>query len=388
MLICSKGAPECHRSDEFLEQSKLNVKPSIDIWSFGGVCSEAAVWVVLGMSGLTEYRNRRQQEICEMDTSQDGSCFHDGENVLKTVESMHDRLLKRGEIRPGDHVTKAVIDHMISNMLTELPDTRQNAHWLWKKCRYILREAQLELKLSSSRTSLGRIEPMTNEAQFFTQNISNMPPQTLQEVLQPYNGNSHPHGPPPHTPRYSSNPQVHGRPLPTKDTLMRRSDTWHEHSTNTDLAPGPTHGSSSSRINDHHSNYQEQSEAHATASDETAVGHGEHDWQGVNNFRYGPLNGSRKVNSRESVLASHQKKDDHSPPGTGSGAPPRPNMTAAGPPSLKTKPSKPYLSYKVAKEIRERHANLQPAEQNLLNDLRSCKFLPCDICFTANGSFF
>lgn len=292
MLICSKGAPECHRSDEFLEQSKLNVKPSVDIWSFGGVCSEAAVWVVLGMSGLTEYRNRRQQEICEMDTSQDGSCFHDGENVLKTVESMHDRLLKRGEIRPEDHVTKAVIDHMISNMLTELPDTRQNALWLWKKCQSILREAQLELKKSSLRKSSGRIEPMADEAQFFTQNISNMPPQTLQER------NSHPHGPPPLNPRYSSNTQVHGRPLPTKDTLMRRSDTWHEHGTNTDLAPG-------------------------------------------------------------------QRPPLESPPLL-----PRSNMPAAGPPNLKTKPSKPYLSYKVAKDIRERHANLQPAEQNLLNDLK------------------
>ena len=133
-LICLIGAPECFRGDESLEHIELKVKPLIDIWSFGGVCSEAAVWVVLGKAGLDQYRLQREEEIRDKHTSQDGRCFHDGENILVTVKNMHDRLLKQGEIRPSDHVTGPVLDQMVVYMLEEDPDGRNDARWHQKKC--------------------------------------------------------------------------------------------------------------------------------------------------------------------------------------------------------------------------------------------------------------
>jgi hypothetical protein len=450
-LICSKGAPECHRSDEFLEQSKLNVKPSIDIWSFGGVCSEAAVWVVLGMSGLIDYRRRRQQEICEKGTLQDGSCFHDGEKVLETVEAMHSRLLKRGEVRPGDHVTRPVLDQMVTSMLEEDPDGRQNAIWLWKRSQRILKEAQSELEEPNQQTTPKQVDSMVNKAQFFGLNMPETPPPTSHGAAQHYNRNSHPHGPPPNYPQYSSNFHPPELPSSVKQSPNRRSDTWHEHSTKPDMAPGPLYGSPSSPIAtrqplgaspplDMYHGFQEQAEIHDAASDESATGRGEKTWQNVNRLSYSPPDGSKDVNFLEGASVPRQGIRDFSPPETESGArvrhaqqtrgdagpallpfrdggafrlplesnpshgkaattsmgyepsrptigitsdkanqrsppktpplPPMANTTVAEPPAQMPKPEKPYLSFKVAKQIRERRGVLPREAQDLLNDLR------------------
>lgn len=321
-LIFLKGAPECHRSDEFLEQSKLNVKPLIDIWSFGGVCSEAAVWVVLGISGLIDYRGRRQQEICEKGTSQDGSCFHDGEKVLKTVEAMHNRLVKGGEVRPGDHVTKCVLDQMVTSMLEEDPDGRQNTIWLWKRSQKILKEAQLELKKSNKQTALIQVNPKFNndKAQLFRLNKPEITTPASHGAAQPYNQNHFAHGPPPNYPQYNSN-----FPLPS------RSDTRHEHSTKPDIAPSPLHGSPSPPIAirqppgaspplDTYPVLQEQTKFHATASDETATLHGEKSWQNVNPVSYSPLNGSRDSSPLKSASVPRLGICDLSLPETETGA--------------------------------------------------------------------
>lgn len=148
-LICSKGAPECHRGDEFLEQTKLNVKPSADIWSFGAVCSEAAVWVVLGRSGLAHYRDQRKRKIYERGTLQDGSCFHDSEKILKTVDDMHNRLLRGDKVRSKDHVTITVLDNLVTFMLEEKPEGRLDAVQLWIRSQKVLGKVKLELQESN-----------------------------------------------------------------------------------------------------------------------------------------------------------------------------------------------------------------------------------------------
>ena len=238
-LTLSEGAPECYRSDEFLEQIRVNVRPSVDIWSFGGVCSEAAVWIVLGTSGLDEYRYRRQQEIIAKDTLQDGSCFHDGEKVLETVEAMHQCLSGREEVRQRDHVTKPILDHMVTSMLEVDPEVRQNAIWLWKKWQKILREAQSELGVSHQPYTPYQKDSAVAKAQIIGQNSPDIHQQTSHKAVEPSDGNPHPntHSPPPNYPQYSSNFQKPGRPS-GKEVHMGRSDTWHEHNTRPNMTVG------------------------------------------------------------------------------------------------------------------------------------------------------
>ena len=228
-LMFPKGAPECHRSDEFLEQTKLNVKPLIDIWSFGAVCSEAAVWVVLGMSGLNMYRHQRKQEICERGTTQDGSCFHNGEVVLQTVKDMHQRLLTMGEIRPGDHVTKPVLDHMVRYMLHEDPDMRDDALKLWKNSKRILEEAEKKVEKLYQQIPPRDSYPVGGNSQDYGRIMPTTPPANSHEIGQASHDNTpHAHGPPPkNRPRHSSNNATPGWPPFPEQRLYRRSGTWH-----------------------------------------------------------------------------------------------------------------------------------------------------------------
>lgn len=230
-LMCSKGAPECHRSDEFLEQTRLDVKPSIDIWSFGGVCSEAAVWVVLGMSGLNRYRHQRKQEICERRTNQDGCCFHDGEELLETVDTMHHRLLTMGEIRPGDHVTGPVLDHMVRYMLQKDPDMRDDAVKHWKNSKRILEEAEKKVEKLHKQINPRESYPAGgSNSQDYGRIMPTTPPQPSHETGQASHDNTPPHapGPPPkNRPRQGSNNVTSAWSPYPEQRLGRRSDTWH-----------------------------------------------------------------------------------------------------------------------------------------------------------------
>lgn len=161
------------------------MRPSIDIWSLGGIYSEASVYIVVGKSGLIEYRDQRAHEILERKTSQDGSCFHDGEKVLTSVQRMHERLLVQGETRPGDFVTKSVLAQIIPCLLDDNPDTRQDALWLWKNSQKILEEA--ETKQQESR-------------QLKTSRELNSEGNGAHNAIQAYRGNCHAHGPPPNHP--------------------------------------------------------------------------------------------------------------------------------------------------------------------------------------------
>lgn len=386
-LMCPVGAPECDRSDEFLEQSKLNVKPSIDIWSFGGVCSEAAVWVVLGIQGLVEYRDQRKQEICKKDTLQDGCCFHDGEKVLEAVEAMHDRLLKKGEVRPGDHVTIPIVDQMITSMLMEDPDGRQNAIWLWKRWLKISTEAQSKLKESNHQSTSREVSSMVQYMQNFSLNTQEAPLRDIHGAPVPYNGSSHPHGPPPNLLQYMSNPQTPGRLSSIKKTPTKRSDTWHDHSTKLDMTSGSVNGSPSPPIvtrqplgaspsPETYPGFQEQADIYGTPSEESAI-EDEDTLQAVNQLSHSPPNGLRprlESNPQHSTIISPGEANQKSPPKTPPVLPKANRAVEETAPETspqEIKPEKPYLSYKEARGIRETRFPLPRRSQDLLNDLKN-----------------
>jgi hypothetical protein len=167
------GAPECYRFDEFMEQTPLYVKQTVDIWSLGCVYSEVAVWVVHGKDRLEEYRKMRQDETEQIFNFKDGGCFHDSQRVLQSVGSMHEEVFDN--VRTSDHVTKSVVKKMIAEMLDEV-DGRPNTKQLWLKSQNILRDA--EKKLKSSKTTQPETDPFApvDRSQTFGHPRGRVPP--------------------------------------------------------------------------------------------------------------------------------------------------------------------------------------------------------------------
>lgn len=83
----------------------------------------------------------------------DHGCFHNGENVLKCVENIHNKVFDA--IRMNDHITKAVIKKMIAEMLDHF-DGRPNARQLRRKAQTILNDAK---QVEEKRNGGGETEP-------------------------------------------------------------------------------------------------------------------------------------------------------------------------------------------------------------------------------------
>lgn len=275
------------------------------------MCSEAAVWVVLGKAELDFYRLQRKQEICQKGTLQDGGCFHNGEKILNTVEAMHRRLLKREEVRPGDRVTIPVLEHMVTSMLEEEPDGRQNAIWLYKKSQKILKEAQSTLKESHQPTTPPHRNSFVNQGQSFGMMLpeTSLPPLSL----PPREGSSPEYDPSLHDPQYSSKHEPPEGSLSVRPRIRGRSITWHEPNTNQNM-----NGSS--------------------------------------------LSGDQFITTDEA---------NQSLPFTMPNPPFTVNTKGQEPPVQKTRAEKPYLSYRYAKQLREERSALPPPQEAYLNDLKN-----------------
>ena len=150
----NSGAPECYRADSDIEKLPLLVKQGVDIWSLGCIFSEAAVWVVYGRDGLSEYRRRRGVETALIPDFRDGNCFHDEWLVLDTVTKIHRTLAD--DIRVRDHVTGAIVDMVTKAMLIE-QDSRPSAKFLSHRTKEILREAETKLGRSASYAGTGSV---------------------------------------------------------------------------------------------------------------------------------------------------------------------------------------------------------------------------------------
>ena len=366
------------------------------------------------MSELIKYRQGRQQEIYKRGTVQDGSYFHDGENILDTVKAMHHRLMKSGEVRPTDHVTQPVLDQMVTSMLEENPDGRQNAYWLYKRSKKIIEEAQIEpadLPPEKPRRQINSMDNVTT------------PPHISNEPIQLYKESSRASGPPPNLSQYNSAPQVPGRFSFDKPTSTKRSYTFHEQNAQSNLTSHSPYESPSSPIAIHQSQktspssnqysvVPKQTEARFMALDKTATVNGENTWQnggsskdkitigseGSNSLEneYVPHSTARgfpmprtefdtrvsptqqsQYNSGPTSASSHDNRAFGPPPEspqstvtsipTGSISHPTTNATSSLP--SQNSPVKPFLAFEHAKQIRENHGIL-PYEAHL-NDLRN-----------------
>ena len=162
----------------------------------------------------------------------------------------------------------------------------------------MLMQAQRELEKYRQPQTPTKRDTATNKAQFFGQNLSETPPHTSHKAAQVPNGslfgNACSYGPPPIYPLYGSSLQMPRRPSSGSQTPERRSDTWHEHNTRTDVTPGspseslfpPTAVSygalRKSPPQGTYPAFQKRAHINPTGSDETATGPAGRLWHHTN----------------------------------------------------------------------------------------------------------
>ncbi|KAM0797870.1 hypothetical protein BDR22DRAFT_428266 [Usnea florida] len=213
------GAPECYRADSDIEKIPLQVDQSVDIWSLGAIFSAAAVWVVHGKHGLSEYSRRRRAETARIPGFRDGDCFHDGERVLDTVTKIHRDLAD--DIRSSDHVTGAMVNMVTEEMLIE-SEVRTCAKRLDYRTKRILREAETKLRRPASYA----------DASSLSENIVRSPPRTPPEQ---------PPGHDPYSPRKSQSQHVPSRTYTGSlmNTSYKGDDVHHQEPVGDFFGKGP-----------------------------------------------------------------------------------------------------------------------------------------------------
>jgi len=127
-----KGAPELYDPDERATLPILQAGPNVDVWSLGGVLSEAATWILQNKDGLERYRNMRMSHQTYFNLK-DSDCFHDGVDVLPFVTKHHNEI--KNIVRKDDYITGKVLE-LVSHMLTET-----QSRWDARKLRWFAKDA-------------------------------------------------------------------------------------------------------------------------------------------------------------------------------------------------------------------------------------------------------
>ena len=99
---------------------------------------QVTAWVSDGCNKVDEYRRRRRQEFKEK-TSTDGECFHDGSNMLDTVEQIHAETLSNH--RRSDHVTPLVLDQLVPKMMI-VRGSRLSAQFIFEDSKRMITKAK------------------------------------------------------------------------------------------------------------------------------------------------------------------------------------------------------------------------------------------------------
>ena len=99
---------------------------------------QVTTWVGHSWNKVDEYRRRRRQEFKEK-TGTDGECFHDGSNMLDTVEQIHAETLSNHRI--SDQVTPSVLEKLVPDMMV-VGGTRPSAQFILEASKRIINKAK------------------------------------------------------------------------------------------------------------------------------------------------------------------------------------------------------------------------------------------------------
>ena len=128
----------------------------MDVWSLGGIFSEAATWVGHGWERVIQYRSARKQEVAKklVNPEDDGDLFHDGSEALDAVADSHDSVIN--SLRKDDFITEKIIKDVIGNMM-EHHRVRYDAFQAHNKATKALRHAREQHQAYKGGTTVSNI---------------------------------------------------------------------------------------------------------------------------------------------------------------------------------------------------------------------------------------
>lgn len=121
LKLTFSGGPEACRDDG----EAKGIRGNSDVWSFGGIASEALIWCIWGEQGRADYQTERS-EATRLTSLKGGfheGAFHDGDCLLDVVTERHQRAVAASEESPD--WWSRLSDLILRRML--VPEPRQRA---------------------------------------------------------------------------------------------------------------------------------------------------------------------------------------------------------------------------------------------------------------------
>ncbi|KZL75824.1 protein kinase 4-like protein [Colletotrichum tofieldiae] len=103
-------APEAVRDNG----NAKGIQNTSDVWSLGGIASEALIWSTLGNQAREQYQKARVEKTCttQLEGGFHEGAFHDGHNVLSTVKTWHALALQKPS-RKVEALSSVILDLML-----------------------------------------------------------------------------------------------------------------------------------------------------------------------------------------------------------------------------------------------------------------------------------
>lgn len=137
------NAPEMTNYNDLSRSLDEGISPLVDIWSFGCVLFEAAVWAISDERGREEFRSLRCEENDDNRRLRDqgyGASFHNGTRKLNAVDEMLKRILEQRRV--FDDITERFCKLVLEHAMVPVRKPRYDAKELWAVIKYHLETAK------------------------------------------------------------------------------------------------------------------------------------------------------------------------------------------------------------------------------------------------------
>jgi serine/threonine protein kinase len=166
------SAPEMVNYDDFSRSLDEGISHFVDIWSFGCVLFEAAVWAISDERGREEFRSLRCEENDQnlrLRAQGYEASFHNGTRRLYAVDKMLERILEQQRV--FDDLTEGFCKLLLKYSMVPMRENRYDARELGVVVKDYLdnhRTSQSSWIASSptGKTSLSELDNMSNSRLF------------------------------------------------------------------------------------------------------------------------------------------------------------------------------------------------------------------------------
>ncbi|RAO66918.1 uncharacterized protein BHQ10_002930 [Talaromyces amestolkiae] len=163
------NAPEMTNYDDFSRSLDEGISHLVDIWSFGCVLFEAAVWAISDERGREEFRSLRCEENDPNTLLRNqgyGASFHNGDRRLDAVDKTLDRVLEQR--RFFDDITEGFCEIVLKHAMVPVRKPRYDAKELGAAIRQYFEEkaktpqTPWQVPSPTGRTSITELDQRAN----------------------------------------------------------------------------------------------------------------------------------------------------------------------------------------------------------------------------------